>query len=512
MTQVITPPHLDSPPRVVLIENHDEAYQVLRAAALTDKILIHVDAHDDVCWSPDQDSTNIANFICQAIKEGVVKEVFWVVPDQSWQTAKTLKPILGRLKAVLKKYPEGAPPIQVQAHQISTVVLGKPFKICTLSNLPVLGEKVLLDIDVDYFLIPKACHNYRQPEELPWCWPEDLVARLPAWCRRAELITIAYSVEGGYTPLKWKYLGEELAWRLTPAGLEEAGLRGLNLMRTASLAAHRGELSSAEAGYKEASELMPTSAALPYHLALLYLKMGRNGQAQECYQQALTLDPSYRTAYNSAGFHHYSHRRFMEAEREHQRTLALDPQDAYAHFGLGCLAAKRKLWREAEIRLRKSLSLNEHLVDAYGVLGEVLTKAGRHPEAIAAYERYLRLALAGHRPLKGPIVTDNEGRLLDPDHCRVHACLARLYALQGEEVRAINGYRLIIAGGNDGALPHGRLAHLYLRQRQWQKAAREAWQALKATPGDLWRTGRRALGLLKLAGKNRYQALMTKVD
>ena len=49
---------------------------------------------------------------------------------------------------------------------------------------------------------------------LPWCWPDELVSRLRAKRLRAELATIAYSVEAGYTPLRWKYLGDELALRL----------------------------------------------------------------------------------------------------------------------------------------------------------------------------------------------------------------------------------------------------------------------------------------------------------
>ncbi len=504
------PPDLDSSNQVVLMENHDEAYQVWRASGLTDRILIHVDAHDDVCWSPDQDSTNIANFICPALKEGIVKEVFWVVPDQTWQTSKTLKPLRGRLKTVMKKYPGASPAIQVQAHQISTAVLGKPFRVCTLGNLPDLGEKVLLDIDVDYFIISRACRRDGLPEELPWCWPEDLVVRLPDWCRRAELVTIAYSVEGGYTPLKWKYLGDELALRLRPSSHKEASLKGMNLMRAASLAARRGDLISAAANCQEARGLLPTSAAPPYHLAHLYLEMGRFGQAQECYQQALALDPSYRTAYNSAGFQYYSHRRFNEAKKEHQRTLTLDPEDAHAHFGLGQLAVRSKRWQEAETWLKKALALNRHLIDAYRLLGEVLARQSRLDEAIQAYERSLTLALAGHKPLEGPIVSNPEGpRLLDPDHFHIHACLARLYDLKGESAKAINGYRLSIAKGCDGVLIRGRLARLYLKQRQWQRSGQEAWQGMKMIPKDLNKTGQRSLRRLARAIKEACQAVLS---
>lgn len=500
---------LDSFDRVFTMENHDDAYRIWRDAGVKQKILIHIDAHHDMWWVTDGNSITIANFICQALKDDIIREILWVVPDSTWETPQSRRPILRHVRKIFESYPGGRNDLKVETNQISTVVLGKPLTICSLSSMPRIDESVLLDIDSDFFVIPRV--SYQGIDEhgaLPWCWPEDLLARLHAQQLRADLVTIAYSVEGGYTPLKWKYLGDELALRLRQPNHGGPTIQGMGLIREAALAAHRSDIVTAEEKYLEASNRLLASPVPYYHLAHLYVEMGRIGDGQESYRRALALDPSYRTAYNSAGFHYHSDGRLRAAEQEYRRTLALDPQDTYAHFGLGRLAAQRRRWNEAEALLRKSLALDEHLIDAYRTLGDVLVKQGRCEEAIRAYEQSLKLALAGYKPLKGPIATSaNEDRPADPDHCRIHARLGRLYGLRGATTDAISGYRISIAGGHDGVLLRSRLAVLLLKQNQWQRAAQEIWQALKVVPVDLRKVGSRLLHYLRLAIRGRRLGL-----
>lgn len=503
-------PGLDSPAPIVVMENHDEAYGVWRAAGFQDKVLVHIDAHDDLSWAPEPGALNIGNFISLALKEGIIRAVFWVVPDQTWESSKTRKPLLRRLKRLAAEFPGPTPPLTVEAAQISLTLLKKPVGVCTLGHLPPFPEKVLLDIDTDFFTIPRACSRSDQHRTLPWCWPGELVANLKARGVQADLVTIAYSVEGGYTPVKWKYLADELSLLLDPSRNGDPAMRGLELIRSGALAARQGDLNSAEQLYRQAQELLPNAAAPPYHLAQLYRQRERAEQARQCYRLALALDPSYRTPYNSGGLWYYYDRRLREAEAEHRRTLVLDPEDAYAHLGLGKIAARRRRWQEAESWLRKSLELNNQLVDAYRTLGKVLSKQGRRREAIAAYERSLQLTLAGHKPLKAPILSNLEAHpLLDPDHFRVHTLLARLYEQEGETDTAMVGYRMGIASGGDGFLPRYRLAGLYFRQRRWQESCIEIWQALKQLPRDVRQTAARYYYRMKLALQNRVGGVFT---
>jgi tetratricopeptide (TPR) repeat protein len=484
-----TPLCQDAAPRVCRMENHDAAYGIWQASGRRERILIHLDAHDDMWWCPDHASLTIGNFISLSLAEGLVREVVWVVPNQTWENPGNLKPVLRRLKKVSKGYPGGPSTFEVGADLIFTRILGKPLRVCSLDNLPPMTESVLLDIDVDYLVIPRSCHNQDLPAPLPWLWPEELVAEVAARGVRSDLVTISYSVEGGYTPLKWKYLGDELEVRLRPEGGDNGMLHGLRLMRTAAQAVRDGAIEAAEAQYLEARRLLPDSAAPDFHLAHLYLKLGRSDQAAERYREALRQDATYRTAFNNAGRWQFEDRRFPEAEGEFRDTLVLDPEDAYAHLGLGQIAATRKNWGEAEAWLRKALSLDPHLVDAYRTLGEVQARRGQVEEAIALYERSLLLALKGFKPLTGILATE-EG-LMDSEHFLIHGRLARLYEANGETERATNGLRMCIAKGGDGVLIRLRLGRLYLKQRQWQKWAQEILQAGKNLPKALALAGRR---------------------
>jgi tetratricopeptide (TPR) repeat protein len=469
-----------------LMENHDEAYQIWSRAGVRHRVLVHIDAHDDVVWAADEASINIASYICPALKEGIVREVFWVIPDETWKTPKSIKSVMQRLKRIMKKYPGDQQSPTYAKNQISSSILGKPLRVCPVGLLPPFGEPVLLDIDVDYLVISQACQRREQHTALPWRWPDDLVARLQAAGLESDLITVAYSVEGGYTPLKWKYLGDELARRLRGESQHRSEIRGMELIRQASLAAYQGDEPGAETLYLEARELLPGCAAPSFHLAHLYADRREERQAQEFYQEALARDPSFRTPYNSAGMEYYAHGRLPEAKKEYQRTLIMEPQDPYAHLGLGKIAARRHKWQEAETWCKKSLSMNDKIVDTHRLLGKVLSRQGRRQEAIAAYERSLKLTLVGQKPLKAPILSNpEEHSLLDPDHFRVHLLLARLYAREGMVDTAIVGYRMGIALGGDGVLPHWHLACLYARKRHWQQSCKEIILAIKKIPVDL---------------------------
>ena len=129
-------------------------------------------------------------------------------------------------------------------------------------------------------------------------------------------MTIAYSVEGGYTPLKWKYLGDELAHRLRQPGDRESAIRGFELMRGAALAAGGGDFISAEQKYLAASAVLPDSPAPYFHLAHLFVELGRIEEARRYYAEVLRRDPSYRTAYNSSGvWRRCSRATWVEAHR-----------------------------------------------------------------------------------------------------------------------------------------------------------------------------------------------------
>ncbi len=469
-----------------LLENHDEAYRVWREAGVHGRILLHLDAHDDFAWTEDPAGVNIANFICPALREGLIREFVWVVPDRTWDSRRNLTALRRRLSRVLKAYP-GERHLVLGGGCLAGAVLGKPFRVCTLAGLPRFQEPVLLDVDVDFLLIPRAGQPGEGPSVLPWCWPEEVVNLLERHQVRTDLATISYSVEGGYTPLKWKFLGDELALRLQPAPGKAEVLAAMELVGRAAAALAGGDGHRAEGLLLEARKLWPDSPVPEFHLAHLYADRGLAASAGECYRRALELDPSYRTPYNSRGWWCLQAGREAEAEREHRRTLIMDPEDSYAHLGLAQLACRRRSFREAEEEVRRALALNSTSIDAHRTLGAVLEKQGRYFEALQAYETALLLGLAGHKPLNWAVATGTgEHQLADPNHFALFALTGRIHARLGDIPQAIADYRMSLGGGWDGAGVRGRLALLYLRRGRVEDFLRETGLFLARLPREAW--------------------------
>ncbi len=352
---------LESGGRIHRMENHDAAYHCWREAGVKDRILVHLDAHHDMWWIDDNQAITIANYICPALQEGLVREVYWVVPDASFQTRANRRAVAQNLKRIVKKYPGGRI-VQRPGH---ATVMGTPLTICPLRDLPAFDEPVLLDIDVDYLILPRATYGGGDPSPaLPWCWPEQLLEGLRQRGVRSALVTIAYSVEGGYTPLEWKYLGDELALRLE--GGNANALTALLRLSEGARAEAAGDPAAAESLYRDAAAQLPDSAAPWWRLAQFCAREQRAGdEGREHYQRALQRDASYRTAYASGGIGLQWKGLWREAAAEYRRALLLDSGNAWAHLGLGQVAMAEKRWEEAAAHLSQAIALDGAQVDAH---------------------------------------------------------------------------------------------------------------------------------------------------
>ena len=472
--------------KIHTMENHDNAYHVWKESGVKQRILVHIDAHHDMWFIREGHYINIANYICRAIEDKIVSEIFWVVPDKTWDSKKNIKPILQYLSKITKTYPGKAVPINIQLDYISTSVYGKSLTVCTLNNLPSLNKYVLLDIDVDYLVIPQVAPYGKSDTYvgLPWCWPNELIKKLDSQNIKTDLITIAYSVEGGYTPLKWKYLGDEVLVRLKNE--DTASIKGMELIKSASILAHENNFHEAEKLYLEAKKLLVASPVPDYHLSLLYAKNDKLHKAQKHYKQALLKDPSYKTPYNSFAINYYEDKYLNEAKEEHLKVLNLDPDDPYALIGLAQIALKRKEWKEGEYLVGKALEINQEIPDVYRILGDLLLKQNKIEEAINAYESCLKLLLHGYKSINSLILSATKNSpLTNYDHYYVHSKLAYLRSLKGDITQAINGYKICTTGGSCGFFIYSRLAYLYLKKKKYKEYFREMLEAIKVIPLDL---------------------------
>lgn len=428
MTPLIPPLHR--------IENNDAAYFLWRRADIRGGRLIHLDAHLDCEWVDAQaPALNVANFLCQTLREGCFSSVEWIVPDLSWKTRKNRSALIEHLQTVQSRYPSPHSPIVEEASALRLALLDVPVTVRPLCALAPCEELVVLDLDTDFLFIDQIPDtNTLAPRQTPWCTPTAVIHQLSA-CLRFKFITIAYSVEGGYLPLRWKFLGDELAARLSQPALPEITHVRWALQWQAAEALAQGKWRAASAAIKQAfaADEADPSASLLFAQAELCAAQEQTEKAQHFYAQAIAKDPSYATTANGLAWRYFQCGFIEQAEAEAGRMLSMNPADYCALFVLGRTAIS--LGREEEARgyLRKALALKPDFINAVEALGDLYLLQHRIPEAVAAYEQALGLGLGPALSLDDRFIATQplSPTRIGPEHFALYRKLAPLYARLG---------------------------------------------------------------------------------
>jgi tetratricopeptide (TPR) repeat protein len=313
--------------------------------------------------------------------------------------------------------------------------------VCTLSDLPEFQESVLLDIDTDFMIIDRMAGT--TPCTTPWTWPEELLNGLRKRGLRTDFATVVYSVEGGSTPLDWKYLGDELAQLLLDPHPTHAQRRCADLKRQAAIHREMGRFDEARSLCRRALALAPGDASTRYHLAQLNYESGRPERAANHYARTIELDPTYRTTHNTLGPVYFERRCFDRAEQEYKKALAFDAADAAAHLGLAEIYFERKSWQPAVDHYRRAAELRPDDGEAQLKLGQLLYRLRDRPAAEAALERAC---------------------LSEPHAAHASYRLGDLYYATARRDAALGAYRMAWQRGLRDIRIRSRLARLYLRR------------------------------------------------
>ena len=469
---------------VVMMEDHDGAYYAWEQAGVTGRVLLHVDAHIDWAWIADRDPrdllrapsltavesmlaerglwnltqqtkaqrVHIGNYIYPALKEGIVREFYWIVPDRFMESPAQRRKLVRQLDSLKRLNPRAVMSVTSTDHRLAATIEDITVTTCTLSQLHEIDEPVLLDIDTD-FLMPDSDESARAGhdlwKQLPWTWPDDLVERLKGKGVRTDLVTIAYSVEGGFTPLGYKYLGDELALRLKHPQLSERQRDLVTRKRSAAYHRHANNIGEAIAEYEAAAALAPEDASSHFNLAHLYDEQRAHDLAAVHYREAVRLDPTYATSYNTFGPTYHALAMREEARHEYRRLLRWDPQNVDAQYGLADLLARQEQWEAASRLYRTVIDARPDHAHAYEGLGYVLAKRGRWESAIGPLSRSVAL---------------------QPSAGFAHFWLGEAYAHQQRWDEALEAYRAALRCGFRTVAVHRKLAELYLRTRKVHRA------------------------------------------
>lgn len=440
---------------IATFDLHDQAYYVWRDAGVRHAVLVHLDAHHDAAPAETWIPIDIGNYVRAAIRDGMIAAVRWIVPDPMWSDAPTRRILRRELRRI------GDRAAGATSRGATTTVEGVECWMGPLASLPPPPPgPVLLDLDVDYLLTARyERQRTAEPLAVPWCRPEDLTARLRTAGVVPLVTTIASSVTGGFTPLRWAHLAREMAARLggDPLGPR---LACYELLIDAARRREAGDGSGALDACLAAVGASPTEPAGHFHLAEMLQAAGRQDEARAAYRRTLDLDPSYAHAFRTRGPYLLRRGRLREADAAYREALALDPDDSHARLGLARVAMKERRPADALRLAEQSLAARPEAVDGWRTVAEARARLGLRTAAIHAYERAMVLSLRGATAIDGPWSSNPQRRLVDPRHWSDHAVAGDLRAAGGDLDAAITHYRMAVAGDPAATRLRRRLAML----------------------------------------------------
>jgi hypothetical protein len=158
-----------------------------------------------------------------------------------------------------------------------------------------------------------------------------------------------------------------------------------------------GDLTRAEACFREAVKIAPDFAEAYANLGYILDRQGATKTAEDCYRRSIALNPACSKTHLNLGALFADQKRFNEAEVAYKQAIALDPGSTACWSNLGVLYACMKREKEAEQHYRVALALDESYATACFNLSYLLLRQGRFDEGWRYLEaRNGYAALASH--------------------------------------------------------------------------------------------------------------------
>jgi len=363
-----------------------------------------------------------------------------------------------------------------------------------LSDLPSFRETIVLDIDVDYFDPP----DLRKRISSPPLWPEDLISLLRNRKISADLVSVCYSVRGGYLPLEHKFLGDDLAQMLKdPKGSDAAAAKRMKRRRAGVQYYSQGKYPEAIQELQRALENSPADPSLHYWLSLIYRQMEKHGEASAASARASSLDRFYGTpllydadyylnkkifdkalvlyeeildkeaddlrAIFRGGLSASKQRKWEKALEYYKKCVDHSPQYFLPHFDLAVLYAELKKFNLAEEHFRSCLKLNPYFGKAWNNLALLYFDQGEKEKALEPFQKTIAL---------------------NPCYKRAQNNIGTLYANQGKIYEALLHFRNATQIDPQYGPAYRNLARIHYIQGNLKEALAASEQALKLEPNN----------------------------
>lgn len=166
--------------------------------------------------------------------------------------------------------------------------------------------------------------------------------------------------------------------------------KGLDLVRQGQYAAALPEFEQAERDH-------PQNPAIENALGIIETKLGHVQPADEHYQKAIGLAPTFEDAHKNLGFNYLTEKHYAPAEEQLKIAASLNPSDSFAHYYLALLYLATNQDQQAVRQLPASRAILQNDPQAAFAMAEACLRLNETSAAlplIDALERRSALSLS----------------------------------------------------------------------------------------------------------------------
>ncbi|MDD5081385.1 MAG: UPF0489 family protein [Candidatus Omnitrophica bacterium] len=453
---------------ITTIEDHHEAYYFWLKNNIKNKPLVHFDAHIDFNYhkvrpyaeifaqsrnkaeiirqttnkvifdrykGSEKSLVNIGNYIYSAMRDGIVSDFYWVIPGDRDEFNSCQDLVFKVLTGLAGQSGLQKSEFIIKDGLIEKNIYGHKFIVTTLEDLPIIND-ALCDIDVDY-LTTKSLKVARFTDEIakrvPWIYPEEFMKKVKSKLLAPAAVTIAYSVNGGYTPLFLKIFGDQLLLHFT----------GMTACVSSFLLELNGNIKSFcdkkfSVVKQKTNELIKevkcirlkksiknkVLAHLNFLLGRIFYAEGDGRAYKRAYDNMITFDKTYTCTENNYASLYFSIREFKKAQKEIDAVLKANKNDIKAlclfarlsvrkkDFGAAIRAYKKVLAAEKknykivtelcniymiDRKYKDALKLIKPLIPKAGINRQVYGLAARAYEGVGDYDKALKYYDIAHK-------------------------------------------------------------------------------------------------------------------